>query len=190
MRKKAIFILLFLLVLSGCWTRTGPEVSEPQAPGIVFTHQLRRQHRLTDEELKYLQYYAANSFTLLRIVDTKEKEFITGKLKVVDGKMIEEVEIKIYTPGVATRVYGKGVWVSYESGLSLKYGIPARDDHGDYTLLGHNKDGAFSVAYGNHRYQIKEKGGIDYNLILVDIESINNVVKNRRTAPGRTLDSP
>jgi hypothetical protein len=89
---------------------------------IAFTHELREQQGLTNEELKNLQWYVSHRITLRRELESGGRQ-VTGshKLLVVSGKNIEEVVIEEHTPGIALAVADGTITVSFEQGSSLDF---------------------------------------------------------------------
>jgi hypothetical protein len=108
---------LLALFATGCHT------------GLVdFTHELRDQHRLSNDELKNLQYYVSDTITLRKELESGGKQ-ITGnhKLILVEGKTIEEVTIPAKTPGIALAVTDHSITVSFEQGTSLVFAASGGD---------------------------------------------------------------
>jgi hypothetical protein len=89
---------------------------------IPLTHELRTQNSLTDDELRNLQYYTSDTITLRRELESGGKQ-ITGnhKLRITEGKTIEEVVIEAKTPGIAVQVGGHLLSISFEQGSHLEF---------------------------------------------------------------------
>lgn len=114
-RSSLTFALavLFALALAGC----GPRL-------VPFTHELRREHNLSRNDLKNLQYYVSHKITLRRELESGGSQ-VTGshKLLVVSGKTIEEVVIEEHTPGIAVAVDERSIAVSFEPGSSIVFAV-------------------------------------------------------------------
>lgn len=103
---------LALTMLGGC------------ASYIPFTHELRTEHGLTDEEVKNLQFYVSHDITLRREVESGGRKVTPGhKLLLISGKQIEEVVIGAKTPGVAVKVGPRAIAVSFQPGTSLVFTV-------------------------------------------------------------------
>jgi hypothetical protein len=89
---------------------------------IAFTHELRDQNRLTDDEIKNLQFYVSHKITLRRELESGNRE-VTGnhKLLLTAGKSIEEVVVAEKTPGIALQVKAGQITISFERGTSLDF---------------------------------------------------------------------
>jgi len=102
---------------------------------IPFTHEIRTEHGLTDDEVKNLQFYTSHGITLRREIESGGRKVTPGhKLLLVSGKSIEEVVIPAKTPGVAVKVGPRALAVSFEPGTSLVFTVKssrlALDDGG------------------------------------------------------------
>lgn len=91
---------------------------------VPFTHELRTEHGLTDEEVRNLQFYVSHAITLRREVESGGRQVTPGhKLLVRLGKQIEEVEIPAKTPGVALKVGPRSIAVSFQPGTQLVFTV-------------------------------------------------------------------
>jgi hypothetical protein len=107
-----VLSVLALSALGGC------------ASYVPFTHELRTEHGLTDEEVKNLQFYVSHDVTLRREVESGSRKVTPGhKLLLVSGKQIEEVVIGAKTPGVAVKVGPRAIAVSFQPGTALIFAI-------------------------------------------------------------------
>lgn len=116
---------------------------------VPFTYELRAQHRLSDDEVKNLQFYSSHKITLRREVQSEDRQITPGhKLRLVSGKSVEEVVIPAKTPGVAVRVSQRAVSVSFTNGTSLDFvsgsRSPALGSYGDLLQ-------PFAVSEGTYR---------------------------------------
>jgi hypothetical protein len=89
---------------------------------VPFTHEIRVQHRLTDADIKNLQFYVSHTVVLRRELEEGGRQ-ITGnhKLLLVSGKTIEEVVIEDETPGIAVDVRPGALSISFEPDTSLVF---------------------------------------------------------------------
>lgn len=109
----ALLALALVPALAGCG-----------AGRIPFTHEIRSQYRLTDAEVKNLQFYVSHTVTLRRELDATSRQVTGGhKLVLTTGKVIEEVVVEEDTPGVATAVGPDTITVSFDVGSSMVFGL-------------------------------------------------------------------
>lgn len=184
---------------------------------IAFTHELREQQGLTNEELKNLQWYVSHSITLRRELESGGRQ-VTGshKLLVVSGKNIEEVVIEEHTPGIALNVTEGTITVSFEQGSSLDFSAQSGRlsssepqptfAEGPDPFPGNNPDkppapavasGLFSGNYfmviepgGKVRFQTREFEAVEESFqahLMIDADTLDEVVKNRKVLKGLRL---
>ena len=187
---------------------------------VPLTQELREQNRLTDGELRNLQYYVSHTITLRREAESGGRE-VTGnhKLVVVAGKKIEEVVIEARTPGICVQVGAHALEVSFEQGTSLRF-APATSRYasspegfasppeadpfpGNAGHVGNapppRADGVFSGGYvismtpsstvtflGKSFDAVEDTGEAG---LLIDAESLEQVVKQRKVLPGLVLQN-
>lgn len=107
-----VLSVLALTALGGC------------ASYVPFTHELRTEHGLTDDEVKNLQFYVSHDVTLRREIESGGRKVTPGhKLLLISGKQIEEVVIPAKTPGVAVKVGPRAVAVSFQPGTALIFAL-------------------------------------------------------------------
>jgi hypothetical protein len=89
---------------------------------IPFTAELRAEHRLSDADVKNLQFYLSDDITLRRELESGSRQ-VTGnhRLLLVSGKTVEEVTVAGGTPGVAVSVTDERIAVSFDPGSSLAF---------------------------------------------------------------------
>lgn len=186
---------------------------------IAFTHELRDQQGLTNEELKNLQWYVSHKITLRRELESGGRQ-VTGshKLLVVSGKTVEEVVIEEHTPGIAVAVGESTISVSFEEGSSLDFSAQngrlttASSSQGSFAeppdpFPGNNPGrpeperpvptGIFSGNYflvvepgGRVRFQTRDFEAVEESFqahLMIDADTLDEVVKNRKVLPGLRL---
>jgi hypothetical protein len=89
---------------------------------IPFTAELRAEHRLSDADVKNLQFYLSDDITLRRELESGSRQ-VTGnhRLLLLSGKTVEEVTVAGGTPGVAVSVSDARIAVSFDPGSSLTF---------------------------------------------------------------------
>lgn len=172
-----LFISLFLLVSCGPTFRP-------------FTSSLQEQNQWTEDELKHIQFYLSNDIVLRRDLSRGESVIEGGKIRIKEGQRIEEVVIKEGTPGVLVFMPKEERFaISFENGKDkfLMFG-PHPKWNGRYMLLGSEWDKhAGKVTYQGKTYRTSSDSA--YAGLLVDLEKISQVQKDRRVAEGRKVRS-
>jgi hypothetical protein len=203
-RLPLLFLTLVGSLLMGC------------ASYVPFTHEVRTQHALADTDLRQLQFYLSHDITLRREVRTRGREIAGGELKLVSGKLIEEIVIPKRTPGIAVAVDSVALHISFEEGSAFRFSIldgepiaqplrvlpkgsgfaeppeafpaDAREPNdpfahlsGNYLLAG----GANELSFRGQSWQLV--GDSHQAHLLIDAESLDEVVERRVTLGGRRL---
>ena len=64
---------------------------------VIFTGGLRANIERQKLDMEKIQYYNSKSINLKHVVSERETDVIEGKVTIMNGQMIEEIEIKKYT---------------------------------------------------------------------------------------------
>ncbi len=105
----AVLVSLLALGTTGCATM------------VPFTHEMRVEHGLSDDEVSQLQFYTSHDIKLRREVKSKGRKIDDGALKLRSGTRVEEVFIPANTPGVVVSVDPGSIEVSFERGTSMRF---------------------------------------------------------------------
>ena len=169
----SVLLCIVMLGSTGCST-------------IPFSHSLRVQQNLTDQELKNLQYYISRTIKLSRSMSSEEREVTSGhKLLLKDGQYIEEVVIKKKTPGIAEGVGPDWLAISFEPGSSLVF-QEQRYESGRISYYEIKDDHKRKLEFDGKTYDISSDDSYAY--LLIGRESLSKAIKERRVLPGRRLD--
>lgn len=164
------------------------------APRIPFTQEVRQEYRLTDTELKSIQFYISDDVILHRdVTDSKEVGTDRGTLKVKSGRTIEEVLIKAHTPCVVQSVLDTKLVLSFGDGpnellvfgdVSDK-GVRFRRGHYYAMLAADFRDGRDVVEYDGREFYVADPGRPVF--LLFKMESIREYNRNTKTVKGKKL---
>ena len=203
----AAVALLVLSAVTGCRTF------------VPFTQEIRDQNRLSEAELKNLQYYVSSTITLRRELDSAGRQ-VTGnhKLLVVAGKTIEEVVIESKTPGICVGVGAHVLNIAFEQGTQIDFAPMAARTYApdgagfagppaDLDPFPGNRGRAveprsgdiFSGSYmiwvspqSTVKFMGKAFDAVDDTAratLMIDAESLDQVVKQRKVLPGLRLST-
>ncbi|MCB0430524.1 MAG: hypothetical protein H6585_12685 [Flavobacteriales bacterium] len=174
---KWITICLGAMMLASCATK------------VPFTQQTRDEYKLTEEELKSLQFYTSHDIVLQRWENQgKEKATEDGTLKIRSGQSVEEVVIRAGTPGVVEKVVdGNRLAISFEAGdhKFLVFGDTKKQD-GRYTLQATEwVDNRAKVNYNDQWYMTNTGSGSTY--LVFKIKKLNQFRRKQQIAKGRKI---
>ena len=175
--KNILFIAIAILTLSSCKTL------------IPFSEDLKTDNNWNDDQIKQIQYYNSETIVLNRQLKSNETGIVSGKIKMVDGKQVEEIIIKKGTPGVISAIPdSERLAISFEIG----------DDH--YLTFGidHNRGGRYYLRlkdYKKNQYAVVSYFDKTYNIapqalnayLQVNLKKINKLKTELRVAKGRKL---
>ena len=175
--KNLIFIALVVLGLSSCKTL------------VPFTEDLRSSNNWNEAQLKQIQYYNSETIVLHRQLKSNETVIISGKIKMIDGKQVEEIIIKKGTPGIISAIPdGSRLAVSFEIGDDhyLTFGIDSKRGGRYYLRLKDFKKNQYAlVSYFDKTYNIAPQALNAY--LQVNMKKINKLKTELRVAKGRKL---
>jgi hypothetical protein len=185
---------------------------------IPFTHELREQNRLTDDEIKNLQFYVSHKVTLRRELESGGRQ-VTGShtLLLTSGKSIEEVVVEPKTPGIALTVKGAMISISFEPGSSFDFVVEGGKPTvlSDPAVAGARAPDPFPGNYarppeslperslsGNYWLWVEPTGQVNFGgkafdaiddsaqaHLLIDADTLKQVVQNHKVLPGIRLPS-
>ncbi|MDA9563086.1 hypothetical protein N9R81_00260 [Flavobacteriales bacterium] len=174
-----MFLLLVVVVasLSSC------------APKMQFTQAVKEQNKLTDDELKKLQFYTSGDIVLQRNERADSgKETDGGELIITSGTSTDQVIIPEGTPGIVVGTKGANqMLVRFEPGEEkyLLFG-DASNRKGAYQLIPEGvKGGKKYVSYAGSKYSIS--GTSEYVSLMFKMKRLNKVRKDQRVVKGMKL---
>lgn len=175
--KNVWFVILLVVGLSSCKTL------------IPFTQNLKDSNNWSDADMKRIQFYNSEAIVLHRQLTSNETGIVSGKIKMVDGKQVEEIIIKKGTPGIVVATPKDQIMaVSFEIGDDhyLTFGIDPKRGNRYYLRLKDFKANEYAlVTYFDQAYNISPQA---LNAFLqVNLKKINKEQTKLRIAKGRKL---
>lgn len=175
----AVSVLTIVGTLSSCSPQLSP-----------YTTRLHTEMNLDEYTLKQVQFYVSKDVTLHRDVGDSDTEINNGRIKMVNGRMVEEVLIPAGTPGVLMQMPNSDkLAVSFEvtSDDVLIFGA-AVEQAGAFSLMAKDWQHRIGkVEYGGKIYRTTpESAGA---ILMVDVRKLNKTEVRSRTASGRTVGS-
>lgn len=155
-----------------------------------FTQQLYDEAGWSEADLKKVQFYVSRDIVLFREYATGEARIANGKIRMKDGRQIEEVVIRSGTPGALLFIPKQNRFaISFESGRDapfLMFGPnPKIGDR--YALLAKDwQRHSGKVHYADRVYQVESNAA--FASLLVDIDRIGETRVRRKFAKGREVN--
>ncbi len=155
---------------------------------VPYTDALRQNHNWSDAQIKKIQFYTSREIVLQRQLSQDETVIQGGKIKIKDGRKIEEIIIQRGTPGIAIAVPSKDrIEVSFEKDDNhyLRFGINPNAGT-KFTLLATDwNNGIGKVNYSGKTYYTSPDAA--YTILMVDLRKIQKTELNQRVAKGRKV---
>lgn len=155
---------------------------------VPYSNALREQNGWSDAQVKKIQFYTSREIVLQRQLSQGETVISGGKIRMKDGKKIEEIIIQRGTPGIATSIPSKDrIEVSFEKDDNhfLRFGINPNANK-KFTLLASEwNNGIGKVSYNNQAYYTSPDAA--FTALLVDLRKIQKTELNQRVAGGRKV---
>lgn len=155
---------------------------------VPYSNALREQNGWSDSQIKKIQFYTSREIVLQRQLSQGETIISGGKIKMRDGKKIEEIIIHRGTPGIAISIPSQDrIEVSFEKDDNhyLRFGINPNAEK-KFTLLAsewNNRIG--KVNYNNQTYFTSPDAA--FTALMVDLRKIQKTEFNQRVAGGRKV---
>lgn len=153
-----------------------------------FTDELNERYRWTETELKKIQFYVSQDIVMKREVTGGDREVVSGKIKIEDGRKVEEVVIRKGTPGAylfSPKEDRFAIGFEESNDRYLIFG-PSPKYSDRFVLLASDWDRrSGEVTYDNKTWKVSSDNA--YAALLVDLRKINKVDVNSRVAKGRKV---
>jgi hypothetical protein len=175
---RVLVITIFLFSLISC----APTLS-------YYTKDIHDTARWDDADFSKIQFYISDDILLWRDVSKGESVITNGKIKMVDGREVEEVLIKRGTPGVYLfSPQNKQHAISFDATDDNKYLIfgPSEKVNNRYVLLAKEWGNRYGkVTYGDKVYNTSAQSAFAY--LLVDLAKTKNTKINSQRPSGRKV---
>lgn len=183
---RTLLLLLFTAsVLTSCSTSR-----------MYFTVETKLQVEKASIPLTQLQFYNSEEIVLVRQMSKEEFGVEKGRVKIENGKQVEEVIIPRNTPGICELHDEKTLKVSFDKGNDNAIAFLVERRNGVVTEGSHFKIGAkewITTERGNKVGKLDYEGkvftlvrGLNSQL-LIDKSVLNKVDRDTKVAKGRKL---
>ena len=153
-----------------------------------FSQRLYEEYNWTDAELKRIQFYLSENVTLWRDAGSEESSITNGKIRIKDGRKIEEIKFKKGTPGVMVfSPKDNRFAISFDEGDDqfLMFG-PNPNANNRYVLLGKKWDKRQGqITYDGKTYFTATENA--FATLMVDIKEANQLKIKSKTVNGRKV---
>jgi hypothetical protein len=174
--KKIILFLFIAFALGSCKNL------------VPFTDAMKQEHNWTTDQLKAVQFYLSHDVILRRELTKGTSEIVHGKIKMVDGRKVDEILVRAGTPGLLTDMPKEGkALVSFEVGDDhyLSFGVNPKKGDKFVLLASEWNNGMGKVHYAGDEYYTDPDSRFAF--LMVDMHKINNMSLKEHVAKGRKV---
>lgn len=153
-----------------------------------FTEDLYDEYRWSNEELERIQFYVSEDIVLYSELAGEDARISDGKIRVIDGREVEEVLIEKGTPGVFV-----------QSPKKDRFAISFEDDPANFLMFGPNPkaNGRFvllakewnrrtgKVSYADRVWSTSSASA--YSALMVDIKLAKKTRYKTKKAEGKRV---
>ncbi len=174
---RFIFIFVFAAMMFNCSPKLSP-----------FTQDLQEENSWVEEDLKKIQFYVSRDIKLHRDFKSGESKIEDGKVRMINGRKVEEIIITKGTPGVLVlNPRSDRMAVSFEGDDDRFLMFGPNPKFGDkYVLLAKEwKKNGGTITYNGRPYYTDSSSA--YSALMIDLRKIRKTKVNSRIAKGRKL---
>lgn len=139
--------------------------------------------------MKKIQFYVSQDVVLKRQLTEGSSEIISGKIKIENGREVEEVVIPKGTPGTLVLMPKENRFaIGFEDGKDryLMFGPSPKYEDRFVLLASEWKNRVGEVTYDKKVYRVSNDAA--YAALMVDLRKISKTSVNSRVAKGRKID--
>ena len=175
---KYLLLLTMIAFMSSCSPRLTP-----------FTQDLQVENDWSESDLEKIQFYLSKDIVLYRSASSSDAKIEDGKIRMVDGRKVEEVIIEAGTPGVMVfSPKDDRIGVSFDEGSDKKFLMfGPSPKYGDrYVLLAKEwKRRKGEVTYEGKTYYTNKESA--YAALMVDLKKYKRTKVKRSSPKGRRI---
>ena len=157
---------------------------------VPFSRELQMKLAAYNVDIKKVQFYLDTKLVLTRTLDSAKAEVASGSVRFTNGKLINEIIVPAYIPGVIEAYDMNGIRISFESGGNSILFVPAEGED-KYVISGNNWDnGTVEIPYDKSLYRVTAVGinsAADVRLVVKQTD-VTKSDKKSRTLSGRKLN--
>lgn len=177
MKMNFLFSVLAILIFASCT----PQYS-------FFTESLYQKQKWTAEDVSRIQFYISKDIVLTRAMTAGETQIAEGKILIKNGRKVEQVVIKQWTPGVLVLMPKENRFaVSFEESddAYLMFG-PNPKYYDRFALLAQDWEKEMGkVHYKGNLYEVGSESA--YASLMVDLRRTGDHQYQSRQAEGRLI---
>ncbi len=155
---------------------------------VPYTDSMKQSHNWSNEQVKSIQFYLSHDIILHRELTQGSSDIVQGKIKIIDGRRVDEILIRAGTPGVVSEIPKEDkLKVSFEIGddHSISFGVNPNVGEKYVLLASEWKNGLGKVHYAGDEYYTDPNS--KYSYLMVDLRRIDKSALKQHVAKGRKI---
>ena len=153
-----------------------------------FTESLYEKQNWSQEDVKRIQFYVSRDIVLSRTVSDDETKITDGKIRIINGRKVQQIVIRQRTPGVLVMMPKEDRFaISFEKDdeAYLMFG-PNPKYYERFALLAKDweRDNG-KVHYKGHLYDVDNSSA--FSALMVDLRREGDSQYETKRVPGRTV---
>jgi hypothetical protein len=184
---SGVLIAGLIGILSGC--SSSRKMSRDYVP---FTSQLKQRLERDSIDIRKVQFYVDQKLILSRYLDDEKAQVTSGKVRLENGKYINEVIIPPFTPGVCEEIQNGNLMISFEKGSSdMGFGLGSGYTASTYVLYGYDwRNGTAVVNFDNKKFRVRCATCTDVAMtrLLIKKNVVDKVEKKTHVLSGNKVD--
>ena len=177
MRQFIPLILFLIIFLTSCSPRY-----------TYFTENLHERQKWSESDLKRIQFYVSEDIVLTRSISDDETKITEGKIRIINGRRVQQIVIKARTPGVLVLMPKEDRFaISFENDddAYLMFG-PNPKYHERFALLAQDwEKESGKVHYKGQLYDVDNSGA--FAALMVDLRREGQSQYETRRVQGRVV---
>ena len=184
---SSVLITGLIGILSGC--SSSRKMSRDYVP---FTSQLKQRLERDSIDIKKVQFYVDQKLILSRYLDDEKAQVTSGKVRLENGKYINEVIVPPFTPGVCEDIQNGNLMISFEKGSSdMGFGLGSGYTANTYVLYGYDwRNGTAVVNFDNKKFRVRCATCTDVAItrLLIKKNVVDKVEKKTHVLSGNKVE--
>ena len=184
---SSVLVASLLGILSGC--SSSRKMSRDYVP---FTSQLKHRLERDSIDIKKVQFYIDQKLILSRYLDDEKAQVTSGKVRLENGKYINEVIVPPFTPGVCEDIQNGNLMISFEKGSSdMGFGLGSGYTANTYVLYGYDwRNGTAVVNFDNKKFRVRCATCTDVamTMLLIKKNVVDKVEKKTHVLSGNKVE--
>ncbi|NOT37080.1 MAG: hypothetical protein HOP11_06860 [Saprospiraceae bacterium] len=160
------------------------------SPTLTYlSNDMIKDNKWSQEDLKKIQFYLSDDIILTRTISNGESTIESGKIKIKNGKKIDQVIFKKGTPGILMFLPKEDRFaISFDNSSPEKYLIfgpnPKMDSR--YALMAKEWDRySGQVSYNGQIFETASHSA--FSALLVNLKRAKKIERNREIAKGNKI---